>query len=111
MGIFMKFKNKLLIVFLLIIIFMQSYAFADEIALKAKSAILVELSTGRIIYEKNSKEQKYPASITKIMTAILVLENCNLEDIATVSETALSNIPNGYVTCDLRVGEEITVED
>ena len=107
----MKIKNKSLIVFLLIIIGLNSYVFADEISLKAKYAILVELSTGRIIYEKNSTEQKYPASITKIMTAILVLENCNLDDIATVSETALSNIPSGYVTCDLRVGEEITIED
>lgn len=75
------------------------------------AGLLVEVSTGKILYEKNSKKIMYPASTTKIMTAILVLENCKYEDIVTVSETALQNIPSGYVTCDLQVGEEISVKD
>jgi len=53
----------------------------------------------------------WPASTTKIMTAILVLENCNLDDMVTVTETAISNIPSGYVICDLQIGEEISVKD
>ena len=53
----------------------------------------------------------YPASTTKVMTAILTIENSNLDNIVTVSENALSNIPQGYVTCGLVAGEELTVKD
>lgn len=107
----MKLRKKILILLIMFIIFINNFVFADEIKLNATSAILVEVSTGRIIYERNSNEKRYPASITKIMTAILVLENCNLDDKVVVSESALSNIPSGYVTCDLIAGEEISVED
>lgn len=52
----------------------------------------------------------YPASLTKIMTAIIVIENCNLDDVATVSYDAVMDIPFGYVTANLQIGEELTVE-
>ena len=107
----MKLRKKILILLIMFIVLINNFVFADEIKLNATSAILVEVSTGRIIYERNSNEKRYPASITKIMTAILVLENCNLDDKVVVSESALSNIPSGYVTCDLIAGEEISVED
>ncbi len=107
----MKLKNKILIIMLVILFCLQTFSFAAQPNITAKGAILVETSTGRILYEKSSTRQMYPASTTKIMTAILVIENCNLSDMVTVSETALSNIPSGYVTCDLHVGEEISVKD
>ena len=66
----------------------QTICFASSPTINSKAAILVEVSTGRILYEKNSTKQLYPASTTKIMTAILVLEKCNLNDIVTISETA-----------------------
>lgn len=106
----MKVKFKFLLLLFLMIFCIQPYALA-AVNLNSEAAILVEVSTGRILYEKNSTKQMYPASTTKILTAILVLENCNLEDIITVRETALNNIPNGYVTCNLQVGEELTVND
>lgn len=74
------------------------------------SCILMECNTGKIIYEKNSNEVMYPASVTKVMTAILTVENCNMEDIVTVSHNAVFSIPNGYSTAYLQVGEELTVE-
>lgn len=107
----MKIKRKIFLLLMLLIISMQTISFADEVSIKSKAAILVEVSTGRIIYEKNSTEKMWPASTTKIMTAILVIEKCNLDDMVTVTETALENIPSGYVTCDLQVGEEISVKD
>lgn len=107
----MKIKKKILLLLMLLIISVQTISFADEVSIKSKAAILVEVSTGRILYEKNSTEKMWPASTTKIMTAILTIEKCNLDDIVTVSETAISNIPSGYVTCDLQVGEEISVKD
>ncbi len=107
----MKLKFKIFLLFCLMIIGIQSVAFADELNLNSEAAILVEVSTGRIIYEKNSTKQMYPASTTKILTAILVIENCELDEIVTVRESALSNIPSGYVTCNLQIGEQLTVKD
>ena len=106
----MKLKNKILVlafVCLISLFVLQTSSFAATPLIDAESAIVVEVSTGRIIYEKNSTKQMYPASTT----AILVLENCNLTDVVTVSESALENIPQGYVTCNLSPGEEITVND
>ena len=107
----MKLKFKIFLLFLLMIIGIQSVSFASEVNLNSEAAILVEISTGRIIYEKNSTKKLYPASTTKILTAILVIENCNLNDLVTVRQSALDNIPTGYVTCNLQVGEELSVKD
>ena len=110
----MRLKNKILVlafVCLISLFVLQTSSFAATPLIDAESAIVVEVSTGRIIYEKNSTKQMYPASTTKVLTAILVLENCNLTDVVTVSESALENIPQGYVTCNLSPGEEITVND
>ena len=74
------------------------------------SAILMDSNTGKILYEKNINEKMYPASLTKVMTAIIVLENCNLSDIATVSYNSIMSIESGYVVANLRVGEELTIE-
>ena len=52
----------------------------------------------------------YPASTTKIMTAILTLEHCNLDDLVTVSYNTVMSIPEGYVSASLQVGEQLTVE-
>ena len=72
----------------------------DETQLKSLSAtspyaILLDMKTGAVIYEKNSDERVYPAGLTHIMTAVLVLENCNLEELVTASESALSNVQPG----------------
>ena len=107
----MKLKFKIILLFCLMIIGIQSVAFADELNLNSEAAILVEVSTGRILYEKNSTKQMYPASTTKVLTAILVIENCELDEIVTVRESSLSNIPSGYVTCNLQVGEQLSVKD
>lgn len=74
------------------------------------SAILMDYSTGKILYEKNINEKRYPASLTKVMTAIIVLEKCDLSDIATVSYNSVMSIPSGYVTASIKVGEELTIE-
>ena len=57
-------------------------------ALESTAAILMDAQTGQILYGKNMEEQRYPASITKIMTVLLALENLQLTDQATVSEDA-----------------------
>ena len=77
----------------------------------APNLILAETKTGRILYERNVDKQIYPASLTKLMTAILVVENSELDEIVTVSENAVISVPAGYVNSNLQVGEELTVED
>lgn len=107
----MKIKKKILLLVILMLISFQTISFADEPTISARAGIIVEVSTGRILYEKRSTQKMWPASTTKIMTAILTIENCNLDDIVKVNASAINSIPSGYVTCDLRVGEEISVKD
>lgn len=79
--------------------------------LEAPNLLLAETKTGRIIYEREADKKIYPASITKLLTAILVVENCELDETVTVSENAVLSVPSGYVNANLQVGEELTVED
>lgn len=91
--------KKLLSFLLTVLIISQSLyikpVFADEPSITAPSAILMEASTGEIIYEKNADESLHPASITKIMTLLLIFDALNegkiaLTDPVTVSEYAAS---------------------
>ena len=79
--------------------------------ISAPNLLLAETNTGRILYERNADEKIYPASLTKLMTAILVVENCELDEIVSISENAVLSVPSGYVNANLQVGEELTVED
>lgn len=73
--------------------------------------LMIDAKSGNIIYEKNSQAKLYPASTTKILTAILVLEKCYLNELVTVSSSALSAVPSSYTTASLHVGEQLRVED
>lgn len=68
------------------------------------------LGTGKILYEKNAKEKRFPASTTKIMTAILALEHRSLTDTATVSYDAIFTVPSGYSHANLQLDEVLTME-
>lgn len=78
--------------------------------LVSRSAILMDNKTNKILYDKNSNERMFPASTTKILTAILVLENCDLNEIVTASYDAVMSIPEGYVTANIDGDEQLTVE-
>lgn len=110
----MRFKKKLLflvLIFFIINIIFSNITFASSPNIGSGAAILIETTTGRVLYEKNAYQRMYPASTTKVMTAILTLEKCKLSDTAIVSENALRSIPNGYVTVNLQIGEELTIKD
>ena len=83
----------------------------DNLTTNSDSIILMDAKTGNILYSKNAFEKKYPASTTKLMTAILTLENCKLTDVVTVSHNAIFSIPVGYSHASLQEGEELTVEE
>ena len=82
--------------------------YADNISLYAKSAVLMDADSGRVLYERNGYEQMAMASTTKIMTLIVTLENANLEDTVTVSAYAAS-MPD--VQLNIREGETYRLSD
>ena len=62
-------------ILLILILFIPFNVFALDLAKNAKSSILIESSTGEIIYENNSDERLAPASMTKMMTLLIIMEN------------------------------------
>lgn len=84
-----------------------------DLGLNAKSAILMEEATGNILYESNPDERLPIASVTKVMTMLLIMEavdsgKISLDDMVTVSENAMSY---GGSTMFLETGEQLTVND
>lgn len=110
-------KNKFTLHFTLLFIICSFLSIFSTTSLGANNnintysphCILMETSTGKIIYEKDAYSKVYPASTTKIMTAILALEKCDLTDVATVSHNAIYSIPYGYSHAYLVEGEELTI--
>ncbi len=88
----------------------QSTSYPVPPDIESGNCILIDADTGIVLYEKNSDEQCYPASVTKLMTALLVVENCNLNDTLTVSANAVSSVKYGDANAALKKGEEFTVE-
>lgn len=74
------------------------------------SAIVMEVSTGTVLYEKNADQQLYPASITKIMTTLLAIENCSMDEVVTFSKDAVYKNEGDTSHISRDVGEEMTVE-
>ena len=107
----MKKVVSILILIISIISLFPSTILASDVSVNAPAAILMETSTGKIVYEKNIYEKMYPASLTKVLTAIIVLENCKLEEVVTASYDAVMGVEFGYVTVNLQVGEELKVEE
>ena len=80
-----------------------------------EAAYIVELTSGTVVYSNNANEKMYPASTTKLMTALLAIEyveagNGSLEDIIIFSESAVYGIPRDTMHINISVGEKMTVE-
>lgn len=107
-------RNFIFLFFLVITLsfsnFSYIYASDDEPNLNSKAAFLIDNKTNKVLYSKNPDEKMFPASTTKIVTAILVLENCKLNDTVTATAEGLASIPEGYVTANISVDEQLTVE-
>ena len=80
-------------------------------SISARGAIIGEMTTGQVVYELNADEKLYPASTTKIMTAILALENGNMNDIVTVSESAVEGLAENGSSVLLKAGEQMVFSD
>jgi len=76
----------------------------------AESAILMEATTGTILYAKNIDEQLYPASTTKILTCLIAAEQAEMNEVVTFSNDAVFSIERGSSNMGMDVGEQITME-
>lgn len=76
----------------------------------AQGAGAFNLTTQEVLYSQNIFTQLYPASTTKILTAYIIIRDCNLNDIVTVSESAVNQAEDSSV-CGLKKGDNITVND
>ena len=107
--------KKILVLFIIVFLFIPNIK-AEELSTLAessKSAILLEPTTGEIIYEKNVHEKLPPASMTKIMSMLLIMESIDKgvikwDDIITVSANA-SGMGGSQIL--LETGEKMSVED
>lgn len=102
-------KKKWIIIFLFLMLLGTQTAFAkdDEPEIVSETAIVMETETGAILYEKNANTKMYPASLTKIATAIYAIENGNLNDVVTISKEAV-DVEGTKVY--LEEGEQVTLK-
>jgi len=88
----------------------------DDPLVQAEAAILVETETGKLLYTKNEYDRRAPASLTKMMTALLAVEayqngEFSLDDVITVDDNAYYDLVGDYSTQNIRPGEEMTFGD
>ena len=105
--------KKILFIFIISILFITNVSAVENLAPNSKSAILMEVSTGKIIYENNKDEKLAPASMTKIMSMLLIMEaidsgKLSYEDDVLISENA-ANMGGSQVF--LEAGEIYKVKD
>lgn len=84
-------------------------SFSSE--LTAVSACVIDVDTGEVLYGKDEHTKRYPASITKLLTALIVCENCSPDELVTFSESATTNLESGAVTIGTAAGDVLTVEE
>lgn len=83
----------------------------EPLQLASQAAVLMDGNTLTVLYEKNMNEPLYPASITKLMTALLAMEVLEPEQVLTVSQSAVNAVPRTSSHISLLPGEQLTVED
>lgn len=128
----MKLRYKFLLIFLVLVLLItitncQSISYADNLtdnsisnytvpsqnnlSLYSEAGILIDSKTGKVLYGKNENVKMFPASTTKILTAIITIENCNLSDKVTASREAIISIPPGYSNAEIQPNDTISVQD
>lgn len=82
----------------------------DEKTLTSDSAILMDADTGLILYNKNMTKKHYPASITKILTTLLCVENSSPEEVVTFTADEVTNLEYGASNIGTKIGEKLTMD-
>lgn len=79
--------------------------------INSRTACLMDANTGAILYDKNMLEKMYPASTTKVLTALLAIENSSLDEVVVFTETGVAEAYSGSSNLNTQVGEEFTMEE
>ena len=108
--------NKFLIFLIIIFYYLTSYSFSNEPIVNARTAIVVDYHSDKVLYEYDADAQIYPASMTKIMTSIIAFDllkknRLSLDDKFVVSENAWRLSQSGYSSMFIMVNDEVSVED
>jgi len=90
---------------------MPSVQWPEAPELKSAAAVVIEASTGSVLYNKNAYEAFYPASTTKLMTSLLAIEQCPLSDVVTCSKASVESIGWDSSRIGLIAGESIDMEN
>ena len=112
-----RFLSLLLALPMALSLFLPASAIGKEdLNLFCTSAALLDANHNDLLYDMNARERAYPASITKVMTALLVMEaieggQLSMDTVVTVSETAVQNIPPEYVIGSFKAGEQVSIKD
>lgn len=103
--------KKKLVLFLVVIILLNTYTYAagNELDLSGEGAILIDFNSGAVLYEKNIHQKLYPASTTKIMTAILAIEYGMMDEIVTIDPEVISLTKGSHIALDY--DEQMSFED
>lgn len=88
----------------------QEYDWPQAPDIVAQSAILIDADTGAILYEKDAHAKGYPASTTKILTGLLTIENCGLDETVTFSSAAANSVTYEDASLGTKAGEQYSVE-
>lgn len=89
----------------------QAMDMASAPAVSAEGAALMDIDTGVMLYEKNVHERFHPASITKLLTCLVAIENSELTDMVTFSHEAVYNVEKGSANIGIDEGEQMTMEE
>ena len=109
----LKYINKKILLFFFVFIFLFNFniSFASEenpLKLNARSCVVVDRSSKQILFGKNEYNKVKMASTTKIMTATIIIENCDLNKTVTISKKAAGT---GGSRLGLKTGDKITIKD
>lgn len=112
-------KKRFFIITILIITLFNLYtlSFADgttneqNFQIYSSGSVLIDAKTGKVLLQKDMNKQLYPASTTKILTAILAIEKLDLNSKLTASRSAVMAIPSGYSNAGIKAGETLSVSD
>ncbi len=88
-----------------------AYLGKEQLVENAQSVFMFETGSQTLMYSWKPDVPQYPAGLVKIMTALLVLENCDLSDNVTVSQSALDTVSYDAISIKLTAGETLSVED
>ena len=83
----------------------------SDVSIQADGGIVMDADTGTVLYGKNMDQQYYPASITKILTALIVLEHCDLDEMVSFSHDDVYNVEAGSSSAGIDEGDVLTVRD